>query len=89
MTDGAMTPATPRAARGTGEMRSLVLRAWLEPGSPLLRVRVVEIVPGRGERLVIVTTSVDETCRAVRGWLETLHSVGTSENGDGTVTHMG
>ncbi len=89
MTDGAMTPATPRAARGTGEMRSLVLRAWLEPGSPLLRVRVVEIVPGRGERLVIVTTSVDETCRAVRDWLETLHSVGTSENGDGTVTHMG
>ena len=65
MTDGAMTPATPGAARGTGEMRSLVLRAWLEPGSPHLRVRVVEIVPGRGERLVIVTTSADETCRAV------------------------
>jgi hypothetical protein len=73
MGEGAVTPPTPGAAPRSGDMRSLVLRAWLEPGiPPHLRARVVEITPGRGERLVIVTTSVDEACRAVRGWLETL-----------------
>jgi hypothetical protein len=49
----------------------------------------VEITPGRSERPVIVTTSVDEACRAVRSWLETLQDAGTTENGDGTVTRMG
>ena len=64
-----------------------MLRAWLEPGvPPALRVRVVEIAPGPGERLVIVTTSVDEVCSAVREWLVTLPTPGTSQNGDGTVT---
>jgi hypothetical protein len=78
MADGAVTPAAPGAAPGSGDMRSLVLRAWLEPGiPPHLRARVVEITRGRGERLVIVTTSVDETCRAVRGWLEALQGGGT------------
>jgi hypothetical protein len=73
MAEGAVTPPTPGAAPESGDMRSLVLRAWLEPGiPPHLRARVVEITPGRGERPVIVTTSVDEACRAVRGWLETL-----------------
>ena len=70
-------------------MRSLVLRAWLEPGVPHLRVRVVEIPPGRGERPVAVTTSIDETCRAVRNWLETLQARGSSGNGDGAVTRGG
>jgi hypothetical protein len=71
-------------------MRSLVLRAWLEPGIPTrLRARIVEITPGHGERSVIVTTSVDEACRAVRRWLETLQASGTSENGDDTVTPWG
>ena len=75
MADGAMRPAAPGPAPGSGDMRSLVLRAWLEPGlPPHLRVRVVEITPGRGERPVIVTTSVDEACRAVRNWLETLQA---------------
>lgn len=71
-------------------MRSLILRAWLEPGiPPRLRARVVEIIPGREERPVIVTTSVDEACRAVRDWLETLQGTGINENGDGTVTPKG
>jgi hypothetical protein len=90
MADGAMTPAAPGATPGSGDIRSLVLRAWLEPGiPPHLRARVVEITPGRSERPVIVTTSVDEACRAVRSWLETLQDAGTTENGDGTVTRMG
>jgi hypothetical protein len=71
------------------DMRSLVLRAWLEPGVPHLRVRVVEIPPGRSERPVAVTTSIDETCRAVRNWLETLQARGNSGNGDGAVTREG
>jgi hypothetical protein len=75
------------AARGSGPVRSLVLRAWLEPELPHLRARVVEIAPGRAERQVVVTTSVDEACRAVRSWLETLQTEGIGGNGDGTVTH--
>jgi hypothetical protein len=75
---------------GSGDVRSLVLRAWLEPGaSPHLRARVVEITPGRGERPVVVTTSVDEACRAVRNWLETLLAQEPNDNGDGTVTRRG
>ena len=54
------------------------------PGSspeipPHLRVRVVEIGPGRGERPMVVTTSVDEACRAVRNWLEVLQARGSNE----------
>ena len=70
-------------------MRSLVVRAWVEPGaSPALRARVVEIAAGRGERPVLVTTSVDDACHAVRIWLEALLAKGTSDNGDsdGVVT---
>ncbi len=91
MADGPVSPATPGAAGpGSGDMRSLVLRAWLEPGvTPHLRTRVVEIAPGRGERPIVVTTSVDEACRAVRSWLETLQAQGTNENGDGAVTRRG
>ena len=63
-----------------------MLRAWLEPEVPRLRTRIVEIVWGRGERPVIVTTSVDEACRAVRNWLETLQAQGADNNGDDTVT---
>jgi hypothetical protein len=71
-------------------MRSLVLRAWLEPGvPPRLRARVVEIAPGRGERSVVATGSVDEACGVVRSWLEALQTPGTSENGDGAVTRGG
>jgi hypothetical protein len=90
MAGGSVSPAAPRAAPGSGDMRSLVLRAWLEPGAPPhLRARVVEISPGRGERPIAVTTSVDEACRAVRNWLETLQEQGTNENGDGAVTRRG
>lgn len=67
-------------------MRSLVIRAWLEAGTPCLRVRVVEISQGRGERPVLVTTSADEACHAVREWLEALQAAGCQENGDDAVT---
>jgi hypothetical protein len=81
-----VSPAAAEAAAGSGDGRSLVLRAWLEPDVPRLRTRIVEIVLGRREQSVIVTTSVDEACRAVRNWLETLQAQGPSSNGDGTVT---
>lgn len=90
MADGPVSPAGPRATPRSGDVRSLVLRAWLEPGvPPRLRARVVEIGPGRGERPMVVTASVDEACRAVRNWLETLQAGGICENGDGTVTPRG
>jgi hypothetical protein len=90
MANGPMNPAAPGAASWSGDVRSLVLRAWLEPGVPLhLRARVVEIAPGRGERPMIVTTSVDEVCLAVRSWLEALQARGSNGNGDGTVTERG
>jgi hypothetical protein len=80
MADGSVSPVTPGTAPGSGDMKSLVLRAWLEPGvPPHLRARVVEIAPGRGERPIAVTTSVDEACRAVRNWLETLQAPGTNK----------
>jgi hypothetical protein len=88
MAGSPVSPATSGAAGGSGDMRSLVVRAWLEPAAPPhLRVRVVEIAPGRGERPVVATTSVDEACRAVRNWLETLQA--RDGNGDGTVTQRG
>jgi hypothetical protein len=87
MANGPMNPDVPGATSWSGNVRSLVLRAWLESGvPPHLRVRVVEISPGRGERPMVVTTSVDEACRAVRNWLEALQARGGNENGDGTVT---
>jgi hypothetical protein len=85
MTRGPIRPATPGfTPRESGEVRSLVVRAWVEPGaSPVLRARVVEIAAGRAERPVLVTTSVDEACHAVRIWLETLQAKGANDNGDG------
>jgi hypothetical protein len=81
------SPAVPETAPGSGDIRSLVLRAWLEPGvPPRLRARVVDITPRRGERPIAVATSVDEACRAVRNWLEALQARGANDNGDGTVT---
>ena len=82
-----MSPATSGAARQSGDVRSLVLRAWLEPGiPPHLRARIVEIAPRLGERPVLVTTSVDDACRAVRNWLEMLLAPDVNGNGDGVVT---
>jgi hypothetical protein len=69
-------------------MRSLVLRAWLEPGPPpYLRARIVEIALGRGDRSVLVTTSIDEACAAIRNWLEALRFAPADENGDDAETH--
>ena len=88
MVDGAVSSPTTGAVPATGNIRSLVLRAWREPGiPPRLTARVVEITPGRDERHVIVTTSVDEACRAVRTWLEALQGTSNGGNGDGQVTH--
>lgn len=71
-------------------MKSLVVRTWFEPGlPPHLRARVVEIAASRGERPIIVTTSVDEVCRAVRDWLEESGLQGCGGNGDGAVTPRG
>jgi hypothetical protein len=79
----AMEPAAMHGEDGqhpvNGNVRSLVLRAWLEPHvSRRLRIRIVEIDPGLSERPVVVTASVDDACRAVRRWLEALqvHDVG-------------
>jgi hypothetical protein len=79
MASGPVSPAAPGAAAGSGNVRSLVLRAWLESEVPRLRARIVEIAPGGGEQHVIVTTSLDEACRAVRDWLETLQAKGTNK----------
>ena len=58
-----------------GDLSTLILRAWLELGDrPAIRVRVVEIDPGRSERSVVVTASVDQAVRAVRDWLTTLQA---------------
>jgi hypothetical protein len=90
MASDPMSPAVPGAPSWGRDVRSLMLRAWLEPGVlPHLRVRLVEIGPGHGERPMLVTTSVDETCRAVRNWLEALQAPGSTGNGDGTVTPRG
>jgi hypothetical protein len=84
---GPVSRAAAGPAQGSGGMRTLVLRTWLEPGvAPQFRARGVEITPGRGERPVFVTASVDEACRAVRSWLETSQAESMNGNGDGTVT---
>ena len=88
MAHGPVTPAGPGASQQSGNVRSLVLRAWLEPGAPHLRVRIVEIPPGRAEWPVAVATSADEACRAVRRWLEALEARGGNGNGDGVVTRQ-
>lgn len=80
----------PGVKSRSGQTRSLVVRAWLEPeGSPRIRVRVVEIVSGRGERPVLVTASIDEACRVVRAWLEAVQIRPANGNGDATVTPGG
>jgi hypothetical protein len=86
MAHGPLNPPGTGAARHRDTMRSLVLRAWLEPGVPHLRVRIVEIPPDRDERPVAVTTSADEACNVVRRWLEALAARGSNGNGDGVVT---
>ena len=63
-------------------MSALLLRAWVEPGvPPRLRVRLLELLPGRDPRPLAVTASVDEACQAVRGWLESLRGPASSPPG--------
>lgn len=83
-----MTPRTDADAMRTnaGDVKSLVLRAWLEAGScPSLRIRVVEVDLRHDDRSVIVTASVDEACQSVRDWLEILLAGHASDAG-GAVT---
>jgi hypothetical protein len=81
---GPVSAVTPGAAPGGKDVRSLVLRAWLDSQTqPRLRARIVEITPGRGERSLLVTASVEDACRAVRDWLETLQAQGADDVGDG------
>lgn len=90
MASNPLSSPGPGAGSGSGEVRSLVVRAWHEPGTPpQIRARLVEIAPGRGERTVLVTTSVDDACQAVRNWLEALRAPDATENGDGAVTPGG
>ena len=87
MTSDPISPATAGITPGSGNVRSLVIRAWVEPGaSPGLRARVVEIAAGHRERPVLITTSVDEACHAVRSWLKAREAGGIDDGGDGTVT---
>lgn len=87
MADNKAYSGDPEIIRGSGDVRSLVVRAWREAGMPPdLRVRIVEIVPGLGERPMLVTTSVDEACRVVRNWLEAVRPPGAKGSGDGAVT---
>ena len=74
----------------TGPLEILVLRAWLEPDTqPGLRVRITAVDPGRaadpGEagQSLLATTSIDEACDTVRGWLT---DVKTRAPGDAPVT---
>ena len=77
----------PAVAPSSGEMKSLMLRAWFEPGwPPHIRARIVEIAAGRSERPVLATTSIDEVCRAVRSWLEALQAPDADDSGDGAET---
>jgi hypothetical protein len=70
-------PRTRGPDRDGGKVKSLVLRAWLEPGAqPSLRVRMVEIDADRDEQPVLVTASIRQACRAVRRWLEKLPAPG-------------
>jgi len=73
MSFGSRGSRARRANPTGGRVRSLLLRAWLEPNTrPPLRVRVLEIDPDHHERPVVVTVSIDEVCQTVRQWLETV-----------------
>ena len=83
-----MSPAPGDPGQLSSEIRALVVRAWLEQtGTPRIRVRIAELIPGREPEPVLVTVSVEEACQAVRGWLEALPRRGAGGTGDGGVTH--
>jgi hypothetical protein len=73
---------------GTGTIRSLVIRTWNEVEPTAFRARGVEVVAGRRERQVFVSSSVDEACEAIRVWLENGQLRGTNGRCDGAVTPM-
>ncbi len=85
-----MSPAPGDPGQLSSEIRSLVVRAWIEhAGTPRIRVRIAELIPGREPAPVLVTVSLDEACQAVRGWLEALPRPAAGGPGDGRVTHGG
>jgi hypothetical protein len=67
----------------------LVVRAWIEDGRPdgfrarLIQAAGPETFPGPSEQ--IVTTSLDETVRAVRAWLDALDA-GTDTRSPGAAS---
>ena len=91
-----VSPATPRSGSGAGGMRSLVLRAWVEPPEPgvppRLRARLLELRADGDPQPLAMTASVEEACQAVRRWLESVRGPAggetSSDNGDGTVTRQ-
>lgn len=73
MRNGTVTPASEGEVMDVAALEVLVLRAWAEPADgSRLRVRVVRVSPGEADRPVLTTTSVEETCAAVRDWLTQL-----------------
>jgi hypothetical protein len=85
MTEGFASDGTSGVCPHGSPVASLVLRAWVEPGgAPQLRTRVVEVAPGRPDRPMVVTTSVDEACLVVRTWLARQQQRASS--GDDAVT---
>jgi hypothetical protein len=77
--NGTVTPDGDGVAVSTTPAEILVLRAWAEPAHDSgLRVRMVRVRPGQPDRPVLTTTSVDDTCTAVRNWLIQLQQPGES-----------
>jgi hypothetical protein len=62
-----------RMTRHGGERSGqLVLRAWVEDGSPYsLRVRIIRVYR-RGEPSVMAAATVEATCAIVQNWLDEL-----------------
>jgi hypothetical protein len=59
----------PTAAAGV-----LLVRAWVEDGSPSgLRARITQTRDlTSDEQIITIAASIDEVCRTVRAWLEEL-----------------
>jgi hypothetical protein len=60
-------------ARSPNRSTVLVVRAWMEEGRPDgFRARLIQAGPGSSPAAQVVTTSLEDTVRAVRAWLTAL-----------------